>query len=72
MVRDAAPIGCGNFAGADIEMTVDLRGIADENFAAQAFGKRDAQRGFSRSGRPQNHYEPRKGARLTGHPEKAQ
>ena len=37
MMRNPALFGRGNFGGADIEVTVDLRGIADQDFAAQAF-----------------------------------
>ena len=68
MVRDSALFGEGNFSGADIEMAVDLRGIANKDFAAQALGEIDSQRRFTRGGRPKNYDEPRELA----HPEKAQ
>ena len=37
MMRDAALVGRGNFRGADVEMPIDLRGIADEDFAVRVF-----------------------------------
>ena len=49
-------------------MTVHLRGIADQNFAAQVPGKFDSQSRFAGSSRPENYQEPRKIA----HPENFQ
>ena len=73
MVRNAALFGERHFSRADIEMAVDLSGIADEDFAAEAFGKADSQRRFPRRGRPQNHDEPRARLRHDAvHPRKAQ
>ena len=59
VMRNAALLGDGNFRRADIEAPIDLRGIADQNFAAEALRQRNSQRGFARGSRPQNHYEPR-------------
>ena len=46
-MRDSLLLGGRDFCGADIEMAIDLRGIADEDFAVEFFGEGDGQRGFS-------------------------
>ena len=68
MVRDVLLLGGRNFAGADVEMTVELRGIADENFAVEFLGELEAQRGFAGGGGAEN-YDQRREA---GHPENFQ
>src|ERR1700735_307095 len=52
------------FAGRDlcrsnVEMPVDLRGIADENFAAKFLSQRNAERRFPRCSRTKHHDERR-------------
>src|SRR5215469_3831455 len=47
-----------HFCRANIKMSIDLCRIANQNFAAQPFRQRDAQRGFSRSCGAQNNDEP--------------
>jgi len=68
VMRNSALIGGRNFSGPDIKMAVNLRGIADKNFAAELLGKFDSQRRFSGSSRPENYQEPREVA----HPENFQ
>jgi hypothetical protein len=47
---DALPIALGNLGGADVEVAIDLRRIADEDFAVEALGEFDAERGFAGGG----------------------
>ena len=51
VMPDAALLGKGNLRGADVEVAVDLRGVADEDFAAKFRSKLDSERGFSGSSR---------------------
>ena len=44
MVRDAALFGDRHFARADVEMSVNLSLIANQDFACEAFGKANCQR----------------------------
>ncbi len=59
VVRDAVLFGRRNLSRADIEMAIDLRGIADQDFAAEFFGEMDAQRGFAGGGGAKHNNEPR-------------
>ena len=68
VMRNAALFGERHFRGADIEMPINLRGIADQNFAAELFGELDSQSRFSRSSGPEDDDEPREVA----HPENFQ
>src|ERR1700722_13300343 len=68
MVGDALLLGWQNFSGADIEVTVDLSGITNQDFAVQFFGDLDAQRGFAGGGGTEN-YDQRREAT---HPENFQ
>src|SRR3984957_17442283 len=68
MVGDAPLLGWQNFSGADIEVTVDLSGITNQDFAVQFFGDLDAQRGFAGGGGTEN-YDQRREAT---HPENFQ
>src|ERR1700733_801654 len=68
MVGDALLFGWRNLSGADVEVTVDLRGITNQNFAVQLFGQLDAQRGFTGGGGTEN-YDQRREAT---HPENFQ
>ena len=68
VMRNSALLGGRNFGSSNIEMPVDLRRIADKNFAAKPLSKFDSQRRFSRSSRPENYQEPREVA----HPENFQ
>ena len=67
-MRDALLFSRGNFCGADIEVPVHLRGIADQYFSAQFFSELNPQRGFAGSGGTKHHDEPRQRA----HPENFQ
>src|ERR1700678_1864846 len=50
VMRNSLLLRYWNLSGADIEMAVDLGGIADENFTIQFFCEFDAQHGFTGSG----------------------
>jgi hypothetical protein len=58
VMRDSTPFGWRHFRGPDIEVPVDLRRVADKNFAAEVLGKFDTQGGFAGSGRPEDYQEP--------------
>src|SRR3984957_15828904 len=68
MVGDALLFGWRNLSGTDVEVTVELGGIADENFAVEFLGELEAQRGFAGGGGAEN-YDQRREA---GHPENFQ
>ena len=59
MMRDAALLRDGNLCGADVEVPIDLRRIANEDFAAESLRETDSERRLARSGRPEDHNEPR-------------
>ena len=50
VMRDAALIARLNLGGADVEVAIDLRGIADEDFAVEALGEFDGEGGFAGGG----------------------
>ena len=68
VMRNAALLGGTYFGGPDIEMPIHLRGIADQNFAAELLGEFDSKSRFSGSSGPENYEEPREVA----HPENFQ
>jgi len=45
--------------GADVEMAIDLRRIADENFAVETLGEFDGERGFAGGGGAEDDHEAR-------------
>ena len=51
VVRDAAALGDGQFRGADVHPAVQLHGVGVHDLAADAFGHRERQRGFTGAGR---------------------
>ena len=53
-MRNTVLLRRGNFRGADIEVAIHLRGIANQYFAAQFFGEVNPQRGFAGSGRAED------------------
>ena len=59
MMRDAALLRDRNLRGADVEMAIDLRGIAYQNFAAEPFGERIPSADLPEAVGPENHHEPR-------------
>ena len=50
VMRDAVPIAPRDLCGADVEVAIDLRRIADEDFAVEAAGEFDGERGFAGGG----------------------
>jgi hypothetical protein len=54
VMRNSTLFGARHFRCANIEMAVNLCGIADKNFAAELPGKFDSQRRFSGSSRPED------------------
>jgi hypothetical protein len=59
MVRNSTLLDGRHFRGPDIEVAVDLGGVAEQNFAVETPGKFDTQRGLSGSGGPEDYQEPR-------------
>ena len=47
---DALPVAARDLRGADVEVAIDLRRIADEDFAVEAAGEFDGERGFAGGG----------------------
>src|SRR5580658_878466 len=62
MVGNSLLLSRRNFRRADVEVTIDLRGIADEDFGVKLLGERDAECGLPGGGGPQDNGEPRKPA----------
>jgi len=50
VMRDALPFAPRDLRGADVEVAIDLRRIADEDFAVEALGEFDGERGFAGGG----------------------
>jgi len=50
MMRNFLLVARENFRGADVEVAIDLRRIADEDFAFEALGEFDGERGFAGGG----------------------
>ena len=50
MMGNSLLLALRNFRGADVEIAIELRGIADYNFAAKLLGDAHGQRGFARGG----------------------
>jgi hypothetical protein len=50
VMRDVLLVARQHFSGADVEVAIDLRGIADEDFAVEALGKFDGEGGFAGGG----------------------
>ena len=50
VMRDVLLIAGRDFCGADVEVAIDLRGIADEDFAVEALSEFDGERGFAGGG----------------------
>ncbi len=55
VMRNAATLCQRRLRRADVESLIKLRRIARDNFAADSFGKPNAERGFTGSRRTQNH-----------------
>ena len=68
VVRNPLMLRMRNFSRADIEVTVNLGRIADQDFAIQFFGEFDAQRGFAGGGGTEDDYQRREAT----HPENFQ
>lgn len=56
MVRNPAPFGQRDFVGADVESTVNGRGIAVDNLSTVSPGEAKSERALPRSGRPEHRH----------------
>ena len=65
MVGNATLFGERNLGRTNIEMSIDLCGVANDDFAAQPLRERDSKGRFPGSSRSENDDEPR----LIAHPE---
>src|SRR6266478_5773956 len=59
MMRNTRAFGQGGLRGADVETSIELSGIASNNFTVEFLRKKNAERGFSRGCRPNNRQQRR-------------
>src|SRR5258708_13598318 len=64
MMRHAGTFGWSWLGCADVESTVELRGIASDHFAGKFFCQEDAERGLSGGGWADNRNQRRKRGRI--------
>ena len=68
VMRDFSLSSDRNLRGADVEVAIDLGGIANEDFGVEAFGERDSERRFAGSSGAEDDDEGSgTGRRMSGH-----